>query len=899
MPLSFISSLLLVSTGLWCAGALTTPRIVDRELERPFKTLAYGRPDDVHYFRECADDSMCGSDSSNLYCRYFPINLIAQGAEFEKTSDPLAGMDISVWDFPKGNRVCVPYYHTCDIGSDAVCNRRPPLPGMKGVCGAAPQHSSLGGTPTDCYYNNECHSNANCTATESCVWIERMRMNRCIPTAWGLHNNLIQSTVDRQLVELIPACDDDLDCFFKRGHMDQCKTTLWGVNREVRGDGDVDIVYDGQPLTRAQAFDDMINEVFLQNITGYSTDTHTVELRGDCGFFDPVILANPFTYLSGGNFTNCFDSGGGMQCIFSGLDYTTLPYLGTSLTIVFPTGDIPDPKTDYRKWYGFFGVATEGAGSRAPLLEPPPGSPYSAYMYKALLLEALRVRIENARQDGTKVHTCLFNEYTRSRSCAIISTVKDLSTWDDSAKAFYTDKLAVDTTWPSEVTPWMDLAQSNIIRTNSDGRSDGRRVERNDPVNYAARDLQRIPNDRRIQMGWYTGGALLADSGLYCRMDKDLAYRTCTRNANVCTHDSDCPEAGMKCIQRSHTGKAPMYTSPANVYRECKRPQECFSNDECTEGEVCINTVIDSTGVLSPYKVCTCQGTKGCGLGKVCIDNHRMRSLFGDIFFTSHSSLRNAPFDNVCMCDPSSPYSALPCGLGGSCQVWPSPPHLLPYCACLEPTGSAYDCTMASWNCNPGVGMVTEIQPVRDWLHRPVGIYTGFGQPYTCACPETVNGVEYREEGGYCKPYRDGVLCGALGAQWSPMERCICNATVRPTVNNSNTGVCESRCVLWTVDDVVSGSRANGELCGGASRGVCQPLLGAYGSKCECKAGYYGAACQHQYCPSGKSGLLCSGPDRGECHQETGRCHCLGTNVGFACEIMYQDHLAQVLPRYP
>lgn len=839
----------------------------------------------------CSDDSQCSSDVCSFYCRYYPVDALRKtgiAKLYTGSFDyqhPLNSFPRDIWNFLKVNRVCVPFEHTCDLGDDDACNIQPTFPTITGKCKVASSHGDFTVNPTDCAYDNEPLTDDECADGFRMVWIQPIRKNMCIPMALALDNQIAQidligsayetqttiGTRQTRIKDLIPECKIDLDCMTLSAPGDSCKLQ-W---------------FSDTP--------DPINQQLTQNFN-FFTDTTT---GWDHKTYDATSV-NP---------------------LYSIENVAEYLFLQKDTVFKYPFRDNQAP--------GKPNIRIEDMCMNQPFHDVNNlyGAAHlmSSYKTNQYLLEFTgNWGLDNNEYYGNRKWTgvCTFIEDLKARRCVHSDTLEfAFNRWatgnDHRMRIDYTGSAGVYIVSPPDY-PSNQGTNRGIYPPASVGPDLSNAFNQA----YILGKLLNMnwDNEERIDstnMGWFGAGVSLADSGLLCRMDSYLGYRTCTRKQNVCgvvdsdgvmtPQDSKCPSSTMTCRIRSHTGGPPNYIDQSKMYGDCFRPNECITDTECQSNWKCSRqtfynvtavstfTRLNETTVFkSPYPTCSCQA----GVG-TCVDNYKVTTRYPD-FFTLHAPKLDL-YANVQTCDPLHRNDG--CN-GGKCYLLPENT----FATCNEcPTAvgiaaSAFDCTPLNIDCGVGSTYVTTTgDTVKDGQHMAYLDNTKNPAQINCKCNRPTD----KDEIGYCTPYSyDGTtLCGEEGAVYNyNTKSCDCGRSIISSVLDAATGMCKRSCPAWTTSSATNiHDIPNNLVCGGDGRGTCvqrnDTSHNYLGSECVCNMGYAGYECSHVLCPVGVAGTLCSG--NGVCDAaNTGRCLCFDGFVGFACEQQYAANVAQVLPYY-
>ena len=924
----------------------------------------------------CSDDSDCNKFTEcQYYCRYFPLDFSpAAGPQHDGISYLLSlanperplysssqqAINRDIWQFSKVNRVCQPFAHICDLGDDAACNIEPPFPYMTGSCKALPASYVPPGnnaTATDCIYDNECKSDVDCNnIAQECIFVQTARKRICVPKAYNVkptentyNSDLLGDQEGTLETVSIPSCNVDIDCALQpKTSRDECKMT-WATDFTW---------YDssGVPFSVAEYNEIMYQYLFLGTRNWFNLD-----------FALSKEIPNTITENSDIEWIRCANN------IYKGVDGTGYSGDGCGLRVkdecsfTSLLSSYDDGTPDYPAYHN---------SQYAPFYEPQAfGSAFVSNLQNNRLTPAAEFAYggSSGTSQSTNPNFCIFDDETISRKCISSYGVdRGVHGYEAGTNVPVTiaDAVLVSSTFPSAADSTkaalqtaMQTAYNIVLAHNA--------IENSNQGSYAASgSTTNVPPDNRAvpwlfssvtsddlgtwtddviigdatYLRWLGAGIALADSGLYCRMNPYLAYRTCSRSDNSCSAANvgtsiGCPSSNMICTQFYHTNEAPNYIATTVPYYDCIRPDECTKDSQCSGGQKCTLQAI-GIGQFAPYTTCSCQvgaTIDGCGTGSKCFPLTNVTQVF-PTFFTSYAP-KLSPFSNVCLCDPSS--STQFCKLNGRCSH--NSGLGLNVCQSCQVTpgsvGNLYDCSTTTYSCTSTSGYLTSTGvQVLDNLHTAVAslniisivykdtVITGNGTVanvtypgsigptivflnLTCVCPSSPHvDYTYIDIAGYCQPYYKNVLCGATGATFNlTTGRCSCSQTTQPstyTLSTSVSPVCKYTCPLWTAPTPTSQEIPNQQVCGGSDRSQtppCQSRSDDLGNMCVCKNGFAGAACSHTLCPMGIANKQCS--NNGFCDTATGRCVCANNYIGFSCEVLYVSTTpliipSQVLPYY-
>ena len=700
-------------------------------------TVFYGStPEYVNAQYGCSDDSDCWVDSCQYYCRYFPTifaNSDTSGYYIGNVDPlrPLYGLPASVWNFEKLNRVCVPFSHTCEIGDDSVCNVVPPLPYQTGKCGVASSHGSFTYNSTDCFYEGECQNDDQCNdMTKHCIFVIDASMNKCVPLAYNMKPRFlpgVQSEAFKTAIgntngflspasNPIPSCNVDTDCIGDGATLnprDQCKIR-WSANA-VGINNNININLqenENTLLNQGASFLNLFQAAFETNKT-----------FNDFGFRLQTVGDNTISI-------------GYEETIYEYLYLGARNWINNAFKQPFHTG------SPYNVYQNNMDV-------------------YDGCQSNGILSDA----IDNLFNDDFSF--CAFDESSKARKCTTLAYINSVMNQQEPILNYLTmidPQTSIDTLQQQVLTA-MSIAYSSIQFTGPGDRWDNTGwynlpytlTEQNaasdcaetqccccflpagslcligsqylsaiSKVINAPRPTETVSNWptqnvnlNSSQLGWFGVGLALADSGLYCRMDPYLAYKTCTRNPNSCSAsfvgtNYGCPTSNMICTKRQHTNSAPNYIPNSQSYYECMYQGECIDDSDCTGSEQCTYQLL-SADEQAPYKTCSCQTSvpSSCSSGSTCIALFDILAAIPN-FFVSFAPKLN-PFSNVCLCHPVQ-LTTYPCNRAAcesNSNLCNTNTCFFGVCSCNPPPPPNF--------CNKGTCVSTAIQVIsQEYVVSPV-----------------------------------------------------------------------------------------------------------------------------------------------------------------------------------
>ena len=897
-------SVLLFAAYVQCQFDSNLHTYTSQNYAQTFGTTAYGKtgwPSNAGLpcwtFFPCGDDAICGSDL--LYCRYYPFNQL--------TKTP----PILDYTQPTRNRVCTPFAHTCE--TDVQCQQMTSHPyASTGRCVRATTHSTEanGIVATDCRFNNECMSKRDCDPSQDCIWVEKLAMRQCIPRAWDVKNT-VKITTAFTPDTCKPSTDPpkpnvcDATAFGGSVCFDQGTGLAVGLYNTFSG---IDSTSFSHNLLN-DIFPSCDGDVDCLDIT-HGGDQCKLKWTPDPRIPDTqYILTDLYQTLFRKNLSHAFL-----------IDYSAIPNIPEHYLQYGNTLDIINGIPQYLDILRPGGDATEdpnpftmNGGLRAE-----PSYLIPKFNFSTGCDPTGDVFNLNNADSTNKIGYiyCVYKEGIRGRRC-----VKE-----DGLSA-QMQKLLQGAQYEGLTVQYTDFIDTMIFdgdlkKAIITGINSAIAAKTTDVI-YGATLRDKVSDN-----SWFGMSMVFADSGLHCRMDSRMGYRTCTQNMDTCFIDSDCPQTQpypMKCVTVPNDGSPPFYAN-TGTYKDCLRVNECVNDLQCGHGQKCtyqsVNDPSSPVPRFTDYRTCSCQyDPSGVGPGTGCSRNGTICVPLWKIIETYYSSgSLNDWFDNfypegdrqanVCSCDPNIRFTKTACGnsTGTQCalqRLSGTPASLLGMCLCpiqvqgIPSTTSAIDCEHVSTSqCSNVLGWAVNgvqypsIQNIQTLDNCDVvsSALTSQGACMTCVCPtgtvkHSISNINY------CVPIRSGRLCGGLlpfindiQIYNTTSQKCICPLDYGVILNNK-TGNCDYTCATWTTQSPTDTQYPNRLPCGGPLRGNCTTQLDSFGNQigqqCQCANGYLGKSCEHVACPV-YQGRACGG--QGVCDVPTGRCRCNQNYVGFSCE---------------